>query len=252
MDKLEPFFQCENVVLYNADFRKGRDLFAPGDAALVFTDPPYGNANQSGDLQSRLKHIVKGAGRTGIMEPIAGDKPEEWEPLMRDLLAFSAHAVDAEEGAVAIMCGGGGPNPMFARLALMIDDVMAFEHAVVWDKIARRPGLGWKFRRDFEFVMVGRPKRGKLAWNEEQPATSNIVNYRPVDQLLHPNEKPVELVAHFIRCFTRPNELVIDPFAGSGTTLEAARMMGRRAVGFEIDAKHCETAAKRLSQQVLL
>lgn len=67
----------------------------------------------------------------------------------------------------------------------------------------------------------------------------------------HPCEKPRELLRHMIDASSKPGDLILDPFAGSGSTLEAARQAGRRAVGIEQDERWCEHAANRLSKQAL-
>ena len=62
----------------------------------------------------------------------------------------------------------------------------------------------------------------------------------------HPTEKPVSAITPLIEAFSRPGDIVLDPFAGSGTTAVAARELGRRYVAIELDTRHCETAAARL------
>ncbi len=67
----------------------------------------------------------------------------------------------------------------------------------------------------------------------------------------HPAPRRVEHVTWLVSYFTEPDDVVLDPFAGLGTTLRAAKDLGRKAIGIEIEERYCEIAAKRLAQEVL-
>ena len=68
----------------------------------------------------------------------------------------------------------------------------------------------------------------------------------------HPCPRPLDTMTHIVACAARAGGTVLDPFMGSGTTLVAAKNLGRKAIGIEIEERYCEIAAKRLAQEILL
>lgn len=67
----------------------------------------------------------------------------------------------------------------------------------------------------------------------------------------HPCARKYPHLTWLVTCFSRPGETILDPFMGSGTTLRAAKDLGRNAVGIEIDERYCEIAARKMGQEVL-
>ena len=68
----------------------------------------------------------------------------------------------------------------------------------------------------------------------------------------HETQKPLPLMRYLVQTYTNEGETVLDCFAGSGSTLVAAKQSGRKAIGIEMQEKHCETMARRLSQEMSL
>lgn len=87
----------------------------------------------------------------------------------------------------------------------------------------------------------------------ERENNSDVWTFDPVQGYLgkHPCEKPIGMMEHIIKTSTRKGHTILDPFAGSGSTLRAAKNLGRKCIGFEIEEKYCEIAANRLAQEVL-
>jgi site-specific DNA-methyltransferase (adenine-specific) len=117
-------------------------------------------------------------------------------------------------------------------------------------------------RGDWESVLVASaggwertPPQGAEAWRDGVggwPALcSTVWNLTPARRDGHPAPFPIELARRAVRLSTWPGETVLDSFAGSGTTLLAARQLGRRAIGIEASERYCALAADRLSQTAL-
>lgn len=81
---------------------------------------------------------------------------------------------------------------------------------------------------------------------------TDVLSYAPPSDRSHPTQKPLPLMRELVSLFTDPGETILDPFMGSGTTLRAAKDLGRKAIGIELEEKWCEVAARRLAQGVLL
>ncbi len=123
---------------------------------------------------------------------------------------------------------------------------------VVWDKGPM--GMGWHYRRSYETVLVGQKRGAACKWYDETNRVENII--RHITKIIpqaqdHPTPKPVELAEWFIRLHTQPGETVVDPFCGAGSTLRAAKDLGRKAIGIELDEHWAEIAARRMAQEVL-
>lgn len=117
-------------------------------------------------------------------------------------------------------------------------------------------GMGWHYRRSYETILVGVKPGAACFWFDDTKRIENII--RPgdygikkiiPDSSMHPTVKPVALAAHFIRLHSQPENLILDPFIGSGTTLVAAQNEGRQAVGIELNEEYCKMAVERLRQQ---
>lgn len=249
-----PYFDRDGITLYHGDCLEILPQLEPGSVDMVFTDPPYGhNNNNNGDLISRWEAAL---GRGEYIpevnnRPIANDGVEAnevYKAVLPELYRI------LQPGCCCCCCGGGGPDPQFARWSLWMDEVFNFKQMVVWDK--GPIGMGWHYRRSYETILVGEKNGAACRWFDNTNMVENIIRpgkHRKIipnsDQ--HPTEKPVSLAKHFIELHTRFNDLVIDPFMGSGTTGVACVQTGRRFIGIEIDEKYCQIAQKRIEQALL-
>ncbi len=259
-DGLNVAYNRGGIAIIHGDCREVLPRLEAGSVDLIFTDPPYGhNNNNNGDLIARREAALDRGDYVPEANdrPIANDGAEEASELVRFLFAQSKRLL--RSGACCCCCcccGGGGPDPQFARWSLWMDEVLSFKQMVVWDKGPM--GMGWHYRRSYETVLVAQRDDGKCNWYDDSDRIENII--RPGDYGIkkiipsahqHPTEKPYQLPMHFIKLHSKPGDLVLDPFMGAGSTLFAARMLGRKIIGIEIEKSWCDYTIERLRQEVL-
>ena len=113
-------------------------------------------------------------------------------------------------------------------------------------------GVRRPWRNNWEPIFVGgtwpdqTPRRQSVIATSELAATG-YSGY--VTRAGHPHAKPVDVLRQLIEAC--PPGVILDPFMGSGTTLRAAKDLGRKAIGTEIEERYCEIAARRMGQEVL-
>lgn len=125
-----------------------------------------------------------------------------------------------------------------------------WRNQIVWDKGGAVGGGGdiaTCLKRSWELLQVSNP------YPIRGPRCESVWRYpiTPDDTKLHIAAKPVPLMSRIINTFTRQGDVILDATCGSGSTLVAAKLAGHRAIGIEIDERHCEIAANRLRQGVL-
>ena len=224
---------------------------------MIFTDPPYGHSNNDGtDMIGRIG-LFRGkeyeAGAISEGRPIANDGAEA-NQLVRAFFSEAKRLL--KPGSCCCCCGGGGgPDPQFARWSLWLDEHLDFKQMVIWDKGPM--GMGWHYRRSYETVLVAQKPGAACRWYDETNAVENILRAGAVPKIIpsadqHPTEKSPRLAQHFIGLHSKPGDVVLDPFCGSGSTLDAANRMGRKWVGIELDGQFCAMANERMRRAVIL
>lgn len=242
------------VALYLGDCREVAERLGTNFADMIFTDPPYGHNNNDGDLIHRREVALGLSPNDGSNpRPIANDSAENAHSLAEWLFQWAPKALRRGGCCCCCCCGGGGPDPQFARWALMMDGPLDFKQMIVWDK--GPIGMGWHYRRSYETVLVGQKRGAACKWHDESDTIENIIRpgYRGIRKIIpskedHPTPKPPELARHFIRLHSLPDEVVVDPFNGGGSTALAAIAEGRRYIGIEIDRHWFDYTCRRIEE----
>jgi site-specific DNA-methyltransferase (adenine-specific) len=226
-----PYYEDELVTLYHGD---ARDLdLDDGSVDLLLTDPPYGMAFQSGWTATKSAAIRSDGVRQGIR-------------TVRQVLGHLAPSFTTDMHALVFCHWESWPD--------FYDNLCAhftIKNALVWWKHGGGMGdLRVEYAKDFEIILYGVRSLGRELNGKRAGAVIECPRV-PAARRHVPFEKPVELLSGLVGRHSQPAELVLDPFAGSGSTLVAAKKLGRRAIGVELEERYCEIAAKRLAQGVL-
>jgi len=208
---VKPYYERDGITIYHGDCR---EILPSLSADVVVTDPPYG----IGGLWSKSEMI----GRNGASK--LWGKGEKWDDAPPDKATIDAVVASAPSACV---WGGNYFHLPPSRQWL------------VWDKVQKFSAS------DAELAWTNWP--GTVRVYRLSRVEAYGANAEGVKQ--HPTEKPIGLMRWCLGM--APAGTILDPFMGSGTTLRAAKDLGRKAIGIEIEERYCEIAAKRLAQGVL-
>lgn len=208
-----------------------------GPVNAIITDPPYGMAMKS---NFAVTEVGKKFGNVDIAND--GDVDAAIGTFLAACLPLVEVTADEAEMYVftswrdigAWVEGVNGLDPFVVK------------NILVWDK--ENPGMGdlegnWGFNH--ELIIYAKKGRKKL-----RRRMSSVIRMpkTPPGQIIHPTQKPVELMEMLIDQSTDPGDLVVDPFSGSGATIVAAQRLGRRALGIELDDDHYRRSLERIQQ----
>lgn len=214
---MKPYYSHAGIEIYHGDCRDILPQLDRSVIGFVLTDPPYGIGWTRG---------VHSARNSKAHEGIAND-----------------HDTSARDAALALL--GDIPGAVFG--SFYAPPPANVKQVLVWQKPpdAGLVGSTTGFRRDAEPVFLVGP------WPQRVVERSSVLRSMrgqsaTVTETGHPHTKPLSALVPILE--VAPDGVVIDPFAGSGSTLVAAKQLGRRAIGIELEERYCEIAARRLSQ----
>ena len=214
---MTPYYDRDGVTIYHADCRDILPSIDPASVDLLLTDPPYGiglsttyKSNGRGRSNGRHAWVARDHA------PVAGDD-EPFDPL--HLNGYKRRVLF------------GANN--YAHL------LPASQSWLVWDRVSDGDDSA----------------DAELAWTN-LGGTVRIyrhmwTGYRRQSEIgvhIHPTQKPVALMAWILNRWTKPGDLILDPYMGSGPVARAAQLLGRRYIGIELVEDYCKAAVNRLAQ----
>ncbi|CAJ0899325.1 site-specific DNA-methyltransferase [Ralstonia flatus] len=196
---------------------------------MVFTDPPY-NVNYANSARDKLR----GKDRA-ILNDNLGDGFYDF--LLAALTPTIAHC----RGAIYVAMSSSELDTLQSAFRAAGGHWSTF---IIWAKNTFTLGRA-DYQRQYEPILYGWPEGGERHWCGDRDQGDVWQIKKPQKNDLHPTMKPVELVERAIRNSSRPGNVVLDPFGGSGTTLIAAEKSGRLARLIELDPKYVDVIVRR-------
>lgn len=214
----KPYYERDGITIFHADCRDILPLIEPVTIDLVLTDPPYGVS-----FDTDFTRFTGGvSASTGTHAPVHGDTdPFDPSPIINTfdrVILFGANA---------------------------FSDRLPAGTWIVWDK--RSPQGAKNVMSDGEVAWLNHGHGVYIhshTWDGFNRASERQTAY-------HPTQKPVALMRWIIERWSKPGDMILDPYMGSGPVARACADAGRRYIGIELEEKYCEIAARRLQQQVL-
>jgi len=229
---MKPYYEDGAVTIYHGDAREVVRGLEPSTVDVLLTDPPYGS-----DF----------SGFRGVDQGIVGDGETEGFRLLRQVMHQGRFALKPDAHAYIFSRWDG-----WAEFYDAVSPFIPVRNGLIWWK--NRGGMGnltHDYATDYEVILYGRLGSRALQGGRDSAVLAGIPPLGPIKGRHHPTEKPVALLTRLLSKSLPPNGTVFDPFMGSGSSLIAARGLGGKAIGIEIEERYCEIAARRCRQEPL-
>ena len=246
---IEPYYSDDYVTIYHGDCL---DILPHlSDVDLVFTSPPYNlgvkaegiGGIHNGSYSSKLQH-----GYGVYDDAMNADDYDRWQT---EVVATCWRTL-SEHGAIFY---NHKPRPWDHQLKLptVYGDGLPLRQIIIWDRMTGMNFSPTHFLPRCEWIIIWAKYQWKLV-DRAASVQGDVWRVSPEGvqkaQSDHPAPFPLQLPTIAINASAKA-DLILDPFMGSGTTLRAAKDLGRKAIGIEIEERYCEIAARRMAQEVL-
>lgn len=248
---MDPYYADESVTLYHGDVVDVLPHLT--NVAATVTSPPYNTLGKKLSKPSGLhknNRWLEKVNALGYADDMDEGAYADWQASV----AAGVYAVTKPGGSFFYNHKCRWRNGVLFH---PIDIVRSFEgwtlrQELIWDRACSITFNARMFATSDERIFWLVKPGAAHVWNQQASGYLSVWKVNPeTAQPNHPCPFPEPIVTRAIAGTTLPGDLVLDPFAGSGTTLRVAKDMGRRAVGVEIEERYCEVIAKRLAQDVL-
>jgi len=230
----------KGTVILHGDALSLIPQYPPGTFDGVISDPPYASGGVGAERQRSTATKYTSTKSKCPLPDFEGDAKDQrsWTNWMAAWLSDARRA-----------CKPGAPICLFIdwrQLPSLTDALQwagwIWRGIVVWDKVNCRPQKG-RFRPQAEYVVWG--SNGSMPIDRPTPILPGVFRQSMPVNRLHQTEKPLQVMRDLVH-IVEPGGLILDPFAGSGTTVLAAQLEGYRAVGIELSDTYAEIARQRL------
>jgi site-specific DNA-methyltransferase (adenine-specific) len=244
---LTPYYQSKDIILFNAKYEEVLPRLKPGTFDLILTDPPYGNTNLLWDETLDWKFFWSEAHR--LCKPKSPMVLFACGKFVNQLINTNPKHYRYEliwEKNMAVGFLDANRRPLRSHENILIFSQLfrgsTYNPQMVEGKVHTRGSNGNRARH------YSMPNKiiPKTKTNSYHPRSILRFNNRTGSKSLHPTQKPLDLMEWLVRTYSNRFDTILEPFAGSGTTVIAAARSGRRCLAIEQSEEYCEIIAKRL------
>jgi len=249
---MTPYYDESGITIFLGDCLEIMKSIPDGSVDCVCADPPYGRTSCAWDsvipfapMWEQVQRIIKPKGAIVLF----GSQPFTSALVMSNPGMFRYEWVWEKSGGTGFL--DANRKPLRCH-----ENIMVFATGNTTYNPQKRQGISNHTRIPAAYGLTSSLYRGSY---DSPPADVSGMKYprsvmkfpkHPANETLHPTQKPVALMDYLVKTYTNAGDTVLDFSMGSGTTLVAAKHLGRRAIGIEISEKYIEIAIKRLQQEV--